>query len=167
MREWWVMNMLSIQWSLSEISLALGILISIISLLKPLYKWIKKKADKAQQNSQTLKQLPGQLNQISEDISSIKESSQKQNDDIAEVKKTVTKLQNQINDFERQEIVREVNNTFYSFPSLQDIPDDILQDTLESCEIYISNGYNHNTKPKCELLIEEYNRRLAKEAKHE
>lgn len=156
-------------WSLSEISLALGITISIIGLMKPVYKFIKHKAQKAQKQSQTIDALPGALKQLSDDIQDIKDSNQKQNEQIATLNKKVDNLDKQLTDFERQEIVREVNNTFYSFKTLEEIPDDILHDTLDSCAIYLKNGYNHNTKPKCELLALEYNRRLAKkqEAKHE
>lgn len=161
------MNILTIQWSLAEISLALGITISIIGLLKPLCNFIKKKIQKANNRAEAIDQLPVQLNQMSEDIQSIKEQNKQQNSDIKNLNKKVIGLDNKITDLERQEIVREVNNTFYTFPDLESIPDDILSDTLASCEIYLNNNYNHNTKPKCEMLMEEYHRRLAKEAKYE
>jgi hypothetical protein len=156
-------------WSLSEISLALGILISIIGLIKPFTKWVKIKIQKAQNQTKTIESLPATLNKLSTDIQDIKESNKKQNEDITSMNAKVDNLDKRISDFERQEIVREVNNTFYSFDKLEYIPDDILKDTLDSCAIYIKNGYNHTTKPKCELLMAEYNRRLAnkQEANHE
>lgn len=156
-------------WSLSEISLALGITISIIGLMKPLYKLIKHKIQKAQKQAQTLDALPNALKKLSDDIQDIKDGNEKQNEQIASLNSKVDNLDKQLTDFERQEIVREVNNTFHTFKSLEEIPDDILHDTLDSCAIYLKNGYNHNTRPKCELLAQEYNRRLAKrqEAKHE
>lgn len=149
-------------WTLSEISLALGIIISIIGLMKPLIKLIKAKIKKAQNQSKTIEALPGALNQLKNDIQEIKDDNKKQNDEIANLSSKVDNLDRQLTDFERQEIVREVNNTFYSFEKLENIPDDILKDTLDSCAIYINNGYNHTTRPKCDLLMQEYNRRLAK-----
>ena len=160
---------LTTQWSLSEISLALGITISVIGLIKPVYKLIKSKIQKAQNQSKTLEALPKVLDKLNNDIQEIKEGNQQQNQEISALSKKIDKVDNRLTDFERQEIVREVNNTFHTFKNLEEIPDDILKDTLDSCSIYIKNGYNHTTKPKCELLAKEYNRRLAKqqEAKHE
>lgn len=154
---------------MSEISLALGILISIIGLIRPLAKLINAKIKKAQNQSKTIEALPQALQQLTDDIQDIKESNKQQNEEIANLNNKVDNLDRQLSDFERQEIVREVNNTFYSFDKLENIPDDILKDTLDSCSIYINNGYNHTTKPKCELLALEYNRRLTKkqEANHE
>lgn len=162
------MNIIT-QWSLSEISLALGIIISVIGLIKPLCKWLHKKIERSNQRADTVDGLPEVLNKLAEDVEAIKESNISQSGEISRLSDSIDSLETQLLDFERQEIVREVNNTFYSFNSLKDIPDDILEDTLDSCEIYIRNGYNHNTRPKCELLAEEYNRRLAErqEAKHE
>lgn len=153
--------------NLYSISLALGIIASVIGLMAPIHKLIKEKVKKIKEQTSNLEQLPLQIQKLSRDINNIKENNEKQNEDINTINTKIDSIVMQITDFERQEIIREVNNTFYSFPSLEDIPDDILQDTLDSCEIYLRSGYNHNTKPKCELLQEEYNRRLAKEAKHE
>lgn len=163
------MNMLAIEWSLTEISLALGIIISTLGLIKPLHSWIKKKIEKSNTRAERVDALPEILDKMASDIEDIKEANIAQNEEMIRINDKIDDVDSRLLDFERQEIVREVNSTFYGFPSLQDIPDDILQDTLASCEIYIKNGYNHNTKPKCELLLSEYNRRLAEkqEAKHE
>jgi hypothetical protein len=130
---------------------------------------LHKKIERSNERADTVDSLPEVLNKLAEDVEAIKESNISQSGEISRLSDNIDSLETQLLDFERQEIVREVNNTFYSFSSLKDIPDDILEDTLDSCEIYIRNGHNHNTKPKCELLAEEYNRRLAErqEAKHE
>lgn len=161
------MNILT-EWSLTEISLVLGIVISIIGLIKPVSKWLYKKIERSNQRADTIDTLPEVLNKLADDVEAIKEHNITQNEEIASLNDKIDNVELQLMDFERQEIVREVNSTFYGFANLQSIPDDILEDTIASCEIYIRNGYNHNTKPKCELLIKERERRLAQmEGHHE
>ena len=61
-----------------------------------------------------------------------------------------------------------INDAYFGYTNIHEIPDDILTNACECCEIYVNKRHhNHEIKPRCKLMWEEQERRAVnREVRH-
>ena len=155
------MNFLT--WSVGEISGVVGIAATLTTaFLVPFVKWWKKR--KKEQDDKNAKQAArdAKLDTLCEVVGVIKH----------QVDKNCDILTNYINDYDEfttQNLKYMINDAYFGYDDIHDIPDDVLTNACECCEIYVNKKHkNHEIKPRCRLLWEEQERRaISREVRHE
>lgn len=118
----------------------------------PFSKWIKKRRDEKNKEKQQAfereQQIVHSLQEIKNDLSSFRAD---------------------YDDFTTQNLKYMINDAFFGYDSIHEIPDDILINACECCDIYINKKKrNHEMKPRCEMIWKELERRaVSREVSHE
>lgn len=137
----------------------------IIPMLKSAKKRVIKlqqeDADKKQQQIERQQQQTA-LNLVIEQLGEIK----RENADLR------TKLDSFFEDYDEftiQNLKYMINDAFFGYDNIHDIPDEVLTNACECCEIYVNKRHkNHEIRPRCALLWEEQERRaVSREVHHE
>jgi hypothetical protein len=56
-------------------------------------------------------------------------------------------------EFSTQNLKYMINDAYFCYDSIEDIPDDILLNACECCDIYVyKRNKNHEIRPRCERL---------------
>ena len=102
----------------------------------PFSKWIKKRRDEKNKEKQQAfereQQIVHSLQEIKNDLSSFRAD---------------------YDDFTTQNLKYMINDAFFGYDSIHEIPDDILINACECCDIYINKKKrNHEMKPRCEMI---------------
>lgn len=155
--------------SISEWIGLIGITISVItSITIPIKKIIKKKKEDKQKEEKDKKMQQDKLKNIDERLTSLEASSQntsKQTEDI------LRKLENFFDDYDEfstQNLKYMINDAYFCYESIEDIPEDILLNACECCDIYVhKRNKNHEIRPRCEILWKELeDRAIQREGHH-
>lgn len=155
------MNMLAVNWG--EIASIVGVIATVTTVfLVPFSKWYAKKKKKKEEDAEQLKKDRQQQKAMYEEISVLSK----------EVKKNGNTLNNFLSDYDdftTQNLKYMINDAFFSYPTIHEIPDEILINACECCDIYVNKkNKNHEIRPKCLLLWEERERRAVhREVNHE
>lgn len=72
-------------------------------------------------------------------------------------------------EFTTQNLKYMINDAFFGYENVHEIPSDVLTNACECCEIYVNKKHkNHEIRPRCELLWREQERRATeREVTHE
>lgn len=72
-------------------------------------------------------------------------------------------------EFTTQNLKYMINDAFFGYENIHEIPNDVLTNACECCEIYVNKRHkNHEIRPRCELLWREQERRsVEREVSHE
>lgn len=72
-------------------------------------------------------------------------------------------------EFTTQNLKYMINDAFFGYENIHEIPIDVLTNACECCEIYVNKRHkNHEIRPRCELLWREQERRsVEREGSHE
>jgi hypothetical protein len=63
-------------------------------------------------------------------------------------------------EFTTQNLKYMINDAFFGYENIHEIPNDVLTNACECCEIYVNKRHkNHEIRPRCELLWREQERR--------
>jgi len=102
----------------------------------PFGKWIKKRRiEKNKEKQQALAR------------------EQKIVDSLQEIKEDLSSFRADYDDFTTQNLKYMINDAFFGYNSIHEIPDDILINACECCDIYINKKKrNHEMKPRCEMI---------------
>lgn len=138
-----------------------GVLAILTSVSIPIFKWYKKKKNQYTKNINIIQSNNEKIDSLSSSIDKILE-----HDTMLD-----TKLQNFINDYEEfstQNLKYIINDAYFSFKSISELPDDILINACECCEIYVNKRHrNHEIRPRCDILWQELERRaIEREGQH-
>lgn len=126
----------------------LGILVVI-----PIYNKIIKIQKQNKKDRKTLDDLPQTLQEVNNSITQV-------NKEVGEIKQVVTSHKKDYNEFEIQNLKFMINDAFFTYGRLEDIPNDVLTNACECCDIYvIDRGKNHEIRPRCTHLWKELERR--------
>lgn len=128
----------------------------------PMLKSAKKRVIKLQQEEVDKEQQQAALNFVIEQLVEIK----KENADLC------TKLDSFFEDYDEftiQNLKYMINDAFFGYNDIHDIPDEVLTNACECCDIYVNKRHkNHEIRPRCALLWEEQERRaVSREVHHE
>ena len=133
----------------------------ITAIIVPLYsKWKKRLKQEIE--------CKNRLNSISKGIDTLSEKMDSIENNIADLQNQQNELrecQNNFDDrfdkFEVQQLKYMINDAFFSYDNIREIPDEILIQASQCCEIYTNKGLNHETGAKCKLIFAEVQRRQA------
>jgi hypothetical protein len=119
----------------------------------PLRKYIKKKQSE-KQNAKTVE--VGQTESIKILAEKVGAINVKQEGLIKKIDSFLTDYE----EFTTQNLKYMINDAFFGYSNIHEIPDDILTNACECCEIYVNKRHhNHEIKPRCKLMWDEQERR--------
>lgn len=137
-----------------------GILTILTSISVPTFKWYKKKrSDRINRE-----------NRIDENMNKISDLNIAVEKIVAHNESFDIKMQNFIDDYvetSTQNLKYMINDAYFCYESVDKIPDDILLNACECCEIYVNKRKkNHEIRPRCELLWAELEHRATMRREH-
>lgn len=146
------MNFLAV--NMAELSGILGIVATVTTVfLVPFIKWAKKRHKQIINDREERKETVRLLKKLKDQVGQI--------DDC--VKNNSSTLKNFIadyDDFTTQNLKFMINDAFFTYHSVCEIPDEVLINACECCDIYVHKKQkNHEIKPRCRMLWEELERR--------
>lgn len=143
---------LSVQEWIAVIGVTLSILTTIIVPLVKKYKKTQvQKNNKKIQNQEILNEIPGLVTAVNT------------------LKEQLDSFYQDYSEFSTQNLKYMINDAYFSYKDVHEIPDDILTNACECCEIYVIKRHkNHEIRPRCNKLWDEQERRaLLREVHHE
>lgn len=142
-------------WSLVIAALS-SLLIPAVKRLIKYSKKIKKKKEEERQKQEKqdkiINELPLQLNQLRQEISEVRDS-------VAGNAVENKELKEEFNNFQILNIKYMINDAFFGYHNVHEIPYETLLVAAEGCDIYISKGKNHEIGARCEVIYAEFKRR--------
>lgn len=128
----------------------------------PIVKLIKKRIIEAQQEKIERQQQQATLIFVVEQLEEIKD-----NNNALDQK--IDNFLTDYDEFTTQNLKYMINDAYFSYKDVHEIPDDILTNACECCEIYVIKRHkNHEIRPRCNKLWDEQERRaLLREVHHE
>ena len=123
-----------------------------IPILKKRYNKKKKKEEKEKKNETIINSIPECLKALQEENKTIK-------DMINDIKKHQQYTQNELEQYQIQTLKYMINDAFFGFNNIHEIPYETLIIAAEGCDIYVGKGYNHEVGARCQLIYQEIERR--------
>ena len=141
----------------------LGVFCTVLTVIViPIFKALKKKRDNYIGSLQKLNNVASglestvkKIDDMSTDITNLKEDMENLTDQISDMQEKTEK-------FEVQQLKYMINDAFYSFNNIEEIPDEVLINASQCCDIYVGKGLNHETGARCRLIYEELERRQSR-----
>lgn len=119
----------------------------------PSLKWYKKQKQKRIENAQQMRDDRERQQKMYEIVKELKTT-------VYENGKSLNEFRSDYDDFTVQNLKYMINDAFFSYHSVHEIPQEILVNACECCDIYVyKKNRNHEIKPRCKLLWEELERR--------
>lgn len=78
---------------------------------------------------------------------------------LTECKDHNVKLSEEFEKYQILSIKYMINDAFFGYNSVHEIPYETLLIAMEGCDIYCGKGYNHEIGARCEIIREEFSRR--------
>ena len=162
--------------SVGEITAIIGAAATVMTtFLVPIRKAIKKKQKQKEDERREKEEDREKINSIAESINEIKQSSLNNTRLIAETRQSqieqgekIDQLMDEQEHFFVQNLKYMINDAYFGYPNIHEIPDDILKNACECCEIYVNQKRrNHEIKPRCELFWREVERRAIHREVHD
>lgn len=153
--------------SLQEWTALMGVFCTIITVvIVPVYKILKSKKEKHINSLKQLNKVVKKVEEVSNIIDNVNSNVSSLTDDVANLASEVKDLKRKTDIFETQQLKYMINDAFYGFDCIEDIPDEVLINASQCCDIYVSKGLNHETGARCKLIYAELERRQNKLAYH-
>lgn len=145
----------------------LGVICTLLSVVViPVFKVLKKKRDQYMGSLKKVQAMSEQANETSQTLKDIKNDIKDIQKDMKDINNKVEEMQEKTSAFETQQLKYMINDAFYSFNGIEEIPDEVLINASQCCDIYVGKGLNHETGARCKLIYAELERRQKKLAEH-
>ena len=147
-----------------------GLLLSILSVVCiPIFKWIKKKINKIKEDREERKQDRLLLQKLVATVSTIGTSLETLSSNNLDLQESFDEFLDDYGEFTIQNYKYMINDAFFGYDNIHEIPDEVLINACECCDIYVNKKHrNHEIKPRCKLLWDELERRsVYREVTHE
>lgn len=131
----------------------------LTSVLVPSYKAYKKKKKEYEQRAKTLEQIPQALSNIDKRLSTVEEGIDEINDKQNLLTQQQEESAEKFDSFETQQLKYIINDAFFGYSSVEEIPDEVLISASQCCDIYLGKGLNHETGARCKIIYAELERR--------
>lgn len=146
----------------------IGAACSLITVIViPSYKYFKKKRDQYNNTITGLHNISSSLNKIDGNLVEVGRQLQKNESDVEALSEKVADLQRKTDIFETQQLKYMINDAFYGYSSIEEIPYEVLMNASQCCDIYVGKGLNHETGARCRLIYQEIERRQQAIVHHE
>lgn len=163
------MNFLAL--SAGEITGIIGAIATVFTVfIVPFAKWYKKKQkEKAKRIADEIEKKKKE-EERDKQLSLLAQSTQAIQEQVIKNSETLNNFIEDYDSFTTQNLKYMINDAFFSYHNVHDIPNEILINACECCDIYINKKHkNHEIKPRCKLLWEELERRsvIMEDVNHE
>lgn len=147
--------------SAGEITGLIGAVTTIFTVfIVPIYKNIKKKKKMREEELERQKQRDIKIDALYDKVSDIDTKLQNNSQQDQQIKETLDSFKADYESFSTQNLKFMINDAYLSYASVHDIPEEILINACECCEIYVNKRHlNHEIHPRCEILWKERERR--------
>lgn len=147
--------------SAGEITGLIGAVTTIFTVfIVPIYRNIKKKKKMREEELERQKQRDIKIDALYNKISDIDVKLQDNCQKDIQIKETLDSFKADYESFSTQNLKFMINDAYLSYASVHDIPEEILINACECCEIYVNKRHlNHEIHPRCEILWKERERR--------
>lgn len=141
----------------------LGVFCTVLTVVViPIFKALKKKRDTYVNSLRTLASTTKGLENVCKKIDVIDSDLKEIRKDVSELTDSVQDMKEKNETFETQQLKYMINDAFYSFNNIEEIPDEVLINASQCCDIYVGKGLNHETGARCRLIYEELERRQSR-----
>lgn len=153
-------------WSPEQITGLIGAGATVITvLIVPIYKWLKKKQKEKNEAIEKQRKRDEKLDAVYQKLSVVDSNNQS-------IEALDSKFNNFLEDYDEfttQNLKYMINDAFFGYENIHEIPSDVLTNACECCDIYVhKKRKNHEIRPRCELLWKEQERRsVEREVTHE
>ena len=147
--------------SAGEITGLIGAITTIFTVfIVPIYRHIKKKKKMREEELERQKQRDIKIDALYNKISDIDVKLQDDCQKDTQIKETLDNFKDDYESFSTQNLKFMINDAYLSYASVHDIPEEILINACECCEIYVNKRHlNHEIHPRCKVLWKERERR--------
>lgn len=139
----------------------ISIVLSIIII--PLISRINIKINEGKARDAKLAALPEKIEKIEKSNKETKEAIEKSNKEtkeaIARLEERQTASESEIEMYNIQNLKYMINDAFFGYANIQEIPYETLIIAADGCDIYTSKGYNHEIGARCKIIYKEIERR--------
>ena len=131
-----------------------GLLLSILSVVCiPIFKWIKKKINKIKEDREERKQDRLLLQKLVATVSTIGTNLETLSSNNLDLQESFDEFLDDYGEFTIQNYKYMINDAFFGYDNIHEIPDEVLINACECCDIYVNKKHrNHEIKPRCKLL---------------
>lgn len=154
----------------SEAIALVGLILSLLTVvLIPTIKWMRKKIVKYKKDMQQIQDNKKSAENNTAMIQKIDEKLEIMIENQINLEETLADYLEDYGEFTIQNLKYMINDAFFGYNNIHDIPDDVLLNACECCEIYVNKRHhNHEIKPRCKMLWDELERRsVHREVTHE
>jgi hypothetical protein len=139
--------------------LGLGLTVLTSILLPFIKKRIKKRKDKIKKEKEQKDNDTKLLLSLDERLSNVNKNLEALTQTV-EFNKTINdNLQADFKKYKILNIKYIINDAFFGYHSVHEIPYETLLIAAEGCDIYIGEGHNHEIGARCEIIYKEFQRR--------
>lgn len=153
-----------------EITGIIGAAATVLTVfIVPIAKSIKKRIIKMQQEKMDQEQAKIERQQQQATLTFVVEQLKEIKDNNNALDQKIDNFLTDYDEFTTQNLKYMINDAYFSYNDIHEIPDDILTNACECCEIYVvKRNKNHEIRPRCNKLWDEQERRaLLREVHHE
>ena len=146
--------MMILAMTVGEVTALIGAILSIFTVvIAPTIKEINKKKIAKNNREKKIDYIAEEVGKQSSELEELKKSQRNTEESLSDLKE-------RHDDFTTQNLKYMINDAYFGYHDIHEIPDDILLNACECCEIYVNKLHkNHEIKPKCVLLWNELERR--------
>lgn len=146
----------------------IGVIISVVtSITIPVKKIIKKKREARLKDEENRKNTQEKLYAIDTRLLSLENSSTNTSHKLENILNKLEDFFDDYDEFSTQNLKYMINDAYFCYESIEDIPEDILLNACECCDIYVhKRGKNHEIRPRCEILWRELENRAVQREGH-
>lgn len=152
--------------TVGEITGIIGACATVVTVfLVPIARAIKSHQKEKAKEKEKQRKRDEKLDAIYDKISTIDSNQQELNN----IKTQFDNFLVDYDEFTTQNLKYMINDAFFGYENIHEIPNDVLTNACECCEIYVNKRHkNHEIRPRCELLWREQERRsVEREGSHE
>lgn len=153
-----------------EITGIIGAAATVLTVfIIPIVKSIKKRIIRMQQERVEKEQEKVERQQQQATLTFVVEQLKEIKDDNIALDQKIDSFLQDYGEFTTQNLKYMINDAFFGYSDIHEIPDDVLTNACECCEIYVNKRHkNHEIRPRCALLWDEQERRaVSREVHHE
>lgn len=124
----------------------------ITSIVLPIFVYLKAKKKAREQRDTVVDELPKTINEIHVAIKDVKS-------EVKEIKKKQDLMDQHLDTFETQNLKYMINDAYFGYDCVEDIPYEILLSAAQNCDLYIGKKLNHEIGARCNIIYHELERR--------